>query len=118
MPVKYTGETPAIRKRQRIEMRIASAIIDSALAQGYALGVFDGEEHTVTNSTDRGKIREALMTTDEDYLCIYREGKKIGSVYLVYGNDGWDVICDYTTALDDLGIMAEANALADRLAPL
>ena len=34
-------------------------------------------------------------------------------VYLVYGNDGWDVISDYSVKLETE--LACANALADKL---
>jgi hypothetical protein len=45
-----------------------------------------------------------LMSTDEDYLMVYEPGKKerLGWIHLVYGNDGYDVVSDYTTNLEAL----------------
>jgi hypothetical protein len=38
-------------------------------------------------------------------------GTYIGMVYFVYGNDGFDVICDYSVSLETLLIGANALAL-------
>lgn len=40
-------------------------------------------------------------------------GKRIGWVRMIYGNDGWDVMADYTTNLED--VLTDANKLADKL---
>ena len=53
-------------------------------------------------------IKNALMTTDDDYLYISRQMMnpprsvftRIGWVHLVYGNEGWTVIRDYTVNLE------------------
>ena len=39
----------------------------------------------------------------------------LGWVWLVYGNSGWDVVCDYTTSLDALmqPVLDYANTLED-----
>jgi len=62
----------------------------------------------------------AIMTTDDDMLLFNAstasgapEDKMVGWVRLIYGNDGWDVVNDYTTNLETL--MAGATALADKL---
>lgn len=63
-------------------------------------------------------IMDGLMSTDEDTLAVYsRDGggdwKRTGSVLLIYGNDGHDVIADYSVVLGHL--LEGANALADGL---
>ena len=47
---------------------------------------------------------------------LLEDGKinSIGWVYLVFGNDGWDVISDYTTNLEFL--MGEALKISDHYA--
>lgn len=78
-----------------IAMKVAIALIDA----GYKLGVNDGEETTVKNSTNLKEIQNALFTTDEDYLLVYKDGKKIGWVFLIWGNVE-HVVSDYTVNLE------------------
>jgi len=89
-------------------------VIADALTAGYTLDVHDGEEVTIKDSTDAAAIFSAMRTTDEDFLRFNRGGKSAGWVFFVYGNEGWDVVNDYTTNLES--VMEGANALASELA--
>ena len=109
----------AVRKRQAIEKAIAVAAIDQLLAAGFSLGVNDGEETTIHHSKDKSAIVKALFTTDEDYLYVYEANDIDMSdlrpaywVRFVYGNDGYDVISDYSVSLDPH--LTEAIALAEK----
>jgi hypothetical protein len=107
----------SVKMRQMVEREIAQQFIKDALAAGYTLEVNDGEENTY-KGTDADAILAAMFTTDEDYLFLYlpalanRSGKADGWVRFIYGNDGWDVICDYTTNLEHL--MNNVNAISDK----
>jgi len=110
--------TKEVRARIAIETRIVKKTVADLLAKGYELAVHDGEEwHKRT--TDAAKLHKALMETDQDRLFVYKaDGPKgrrdwFGWVFFVYGNDGWDVINDYTTNLE--ADLTEVNALADSL---
>jgi hypothetical protein len=86
-----------LAKRIRIEGRICAALTDAILAKGATISVNDGEEWVVKRSTDKGAIINALFSTDEDRIVARdAEGTLLGSWYLVYGNDGYDVISDYS----------------------
>lgn len=105
--LKLTGNTPAVRQRQRIEQTIALTAVQSLLDAGFSLGVYDGEETVIEFSRDPRAIQAALFNTDEDYLYVYAPGRVSSKdnrpdswVRFVYGNDGWDVICDYHTDLE------------------
>jgi hypothetical protein len=97
----------AVLRRCRVEERIARATVRALLAAGYELSVDNGEEETKP-SRDFAKVAGAMFETDEDYLCIQNAagveagGRKLwaGWVRFVYGNDGLDVICDYTVNLE------------------
>jgi len=105
--------------RQRIERVIAYRIIKDALKAGLFLTLNDGEEDVVDVSNDEKKLRDALMTTDEDVLFFHRAADDIswfGWVRLIYGNDGWDVMSDYTTTLEEL--LTGANLLAEKYSEL
>jgi len=95
------------------ENRIMRKVIADALAAGFKLSVYDGEETTVVKSADAEQIFAALRTTDEDWLHFFKDDQRIGFVYFVYGNEGFDVICDYTVLLEP--VLKEANELADVL---
>lgn len=102
----------SIKMRQKVEREIAEAVIDGALEAGYTLDVYDTEEVTVKNSASKTEILEAMFTTNEDYLYVRNGGTNpFGWVRFIYGNDGWDVVNDYTTNLEEM--MTKANALAE-----
>lgn len=117
----YLGATsPNVKKRQAIEKRIVLSLIDELLAarsvgaqQLFMLSVDDGGDDETPATRDREAIVKAIMETDEDYLHVWFNGRRFGWVRLVYGNDGWDVICDYTVNLEP--VMAQTIALAKQL---
>ncbi len=94
------------------EKAVIKAFVKSALADGCKISVYDGEAYPLTKSADLGAVMKAIMSTDEDHLFIWKDGKRIGWVFLVYGNDGWDVISDYTVNLEPL--MVDAQAVSDK----
>lgn len=116
------------KMRHEVERRIVTQVVDDALAAGYRLTVslergFDWDT-MLTGSRDRQKILEEAFAGDECHVFVHlpvgplrgRGGKLdcIGWVYFVYGNDGYDVISDYSTSLEAL--LKPANALADTYA--
>jgi hypothetical protein len=84
-----------------IERQITYKLIDTLLHAGYALSVNDGEETTLKNSTTREDILTALNTTGQDYIIVSKDSKRIGQVYVVWGNDR-DLISDYSSCLDSV----------------
>jgi hypothetical protein len=102
-----------IAARQDMERQIVSRIVDDALTGGFSLSVDNGGDgFEITESTDRQAVIDALFQTDEERLVLLKNGKIVGSVFLVYGNDGWDVVCDYHLSIED--VMKGANQLADK----
>ena len=101
-----------LAKRIMIERRICFALVKQVLAYGHALSVFDSEDWTVKSSRDEKLIREALFTTDSDELVVRDlDNKRLGWFQLIYGNDGYDVISDYTAN-------EYCNSVYDRLEPM
>lgn len=68
----------------------------------------------VIDSTSVDNIMPALMTTDEDWLIVKKDGEQDGFVYLVYGNGGWGAISDYSANLEPH--LARGLAMSDKLA--
>lgn len=113
-----------INVRKLIERTIIRRAVTDVLAiqaedgPAYAISVFDGEETTLIASRDVEQIMGAVMTTSEDMLIVRRLHQDRGSTYfgsiaLAYGNDGWDVISNNHTPLDE--ILAGTKAMADAI---
>lgn len=94
---KARGDSQTAR-RIETERKMVSALVRHALANAMTVSVYDGMEWTLEKSTSYEAIFDALFTTDMDVieLCAAADGKRIGSFQLIYGNDGYDVIADYT----------------------
>lgn len=114
-PLSDRMVSPEVAQRQAIELQVVNALLTSALAHGYAVSVDNGgDEFEISDSTNREDILKVMFDTDDEYLHFSLNGKRKGWVWLVYGEDGWDVICDYTTNLDE-DVMKPVNELVDKL---
>lgn len=94
-------------QRIAIERKIARLTAEALVDAGFTVTVNDGEEDVVKDSTDVSAILDAMFSTGEDYLIVTfpYTGKLPGLrgwVRFIYGNDGYDVINDYTTSLEDV----------------
>lgn len=112
---KLKDYNPSVRHRGQIEQLIVKKVITDLLAAGFALTVDDGdgEGNQLLGVTE---VVDAIMNTDEDRLYAYKRGEDkrcFGWILFIYGNDGWDVISDYTTNLEE--ILKPAHALAEKL---
>jgi hypothetical protein len=111
-----------VKQRQAIEKQIVASAIADLLEAGFEITVNDGEEDVLERSTDPEAIAAAMMSTDEDRLYVYYVGTPTnndegsnhkGWIRFIYGNDGPDVINDYTTNLEKY--LSETIALAETL---
>lgn len=116
----------SVKMRQLVEREIVGQFVKDALAAGYRLAVsldrgYDIDEMLI-GSTDEAKIMEEAFAGDECHIFVQPgSGKTItddgrivseGWVFCVMGNDGWDVISDYTTNLEEL--LTGANKISDK----
>lgn len=110
----YLGATDSkVRMRQAVEAKIVKAVVKEALRHGYSLRVDDGERLHVITKTAQTAL-DALMETDEDTLFLYRGSQRVGWVRFVYGNDGWDVISDYSANPETELVLIPANKISKR----
>lgn len=105
----------SIRARYVLERAVIRRAVTDIIAAGYTVDVDYGEgDIALKKSVDVAKIMEEVCACDEEWLHVRdTSGKRIGTIFLVYGNDGWDVICDYHTSLD--AVLVGANELAEQL---
>jgi hypothetical protein len=105
-----------VENRIKIEKQIVRKIAKDAIAAGMFVSVHDGEDYALCRSQSVKAIVAACMSTDEDRLFFSdADGKRKGWVFLVYGNDGWDVVNDNTDNDATNAILVGATALATKL---
>jgi hypothetical protein len=106
----------SVKMRQEVERKIVTRLLKDAVAAGYWISVDNGEDEPTKNSQNIRKILKFMFQCDEERIYLHAsEDEPLiyeGWVYLVYGNDGWDVIADYTTNLQH--IMAGADKISDK----
>jgi hypothetical protein len=102
-----------VRQRARMELKIVNQLINSAASLGYSIEVAEADEEE-----DKGKsIKDILFNLDEANVRVFRaDGSKLGWIFLVFGNSGYDLISDYTYSHDMEKFLGECCALSDRLA--
>lgn len=97
---KKRGEDE-VAKRIKAEHQIVEAIVDWALAHDLMISVNDGEEWVLKRSSNKDKIINAMFSTDEDLIRLRSahgdsRGDNHGWIKFIYGNDGHDVVSDYS----------------------
>lgn len=98
------------------EREVITAILEDCLAAGHVLSVDDGEELAVEKSSDQAAILAEMCQTGEDSLIIHTaDGRRIGHVFLVYGNEPGVVICDYADNAEIRALLERAEAIGERL---
>ena len=105
-----------------LEEKIARKLVELLIAAGYTLSVWDGEGYAITGSGSIEDTLAAMGHAGQDTLQVSRPwqqdayGVDVGDIYLVYGNDGHDVIGDYNVEPMLNRILDEVEAFADALA--
>lgn len=104
--------TNALNLRIGIEQAICRRVVNELLCHKYHLAVDSGDldiEDIVTCQDIPHLLQgnNGLFNFDDAYLLVYKAPKKDGSdrkadyfVRIVFGNDGYDVISDYSTGLE------------------
>lgn len=109
-----------VRMRQAVERAVVKAAVMGLLDAGYTLRVdYDrGYDSATPWTTDRKTLFAALFACDEEWIMVRKgEGNPQDMtadafVFLVYGNDGWDVISNYSVSLEPA--LAKADKVARR----
>jgi hypothetical protein len=108
---------PAIYNRIVMERAVIRRAATDLLAAGFELRVHNGEDWACVWTTDLAAVMRSIMETDEDHLNVRvaATGKRMGALYLVYGNAGWEVIADNAVCLEEAlaGTTAYQEELAD-----
>ena len=103
-----------VRARRAMEYRIIHKTVGDLLMAGYTLWIdHGGDDKRIDILSNELEPMRELFACDDEYLYVEHNGEEFGWIRFVYGNDGWDVVSDYTTNLE--GTMEAVNAYADSL---
>lgn len=109
----------SVTERQAVERKIVTKLLEDAIAAGYLVTVDNGEDFPTRSSKDVAAILAGMFQTDEEWLHLDKDDEqgrgRRATIYLVYGNGGYDVIADYNSSLEPvlMGATALANQLED-----
>ncbi|WP_323016432.1 hypothetical protein [Castellaniella sp.] len=105
------------RKRRLwlLERAIVRKIVTDAASMGYTMNHFDGEYESEDNTNNPFEIMKAIMASDEESITFFNGDRAVGTVQLVYGNDGYDVIADNTENDEMNRILAGATAMSEAI---
>lgn len=86
-----------VEQRQNIEKKIITCIVQEAIKKGFLLTIYDGDAHPIKGSNDEAAIMKELFACDEEWIILHDQDKQwVGSMLFIYGNDGYDVVADYS----------------------
>lgn len=106
-----------LETRIQMEQRIARKVVRGLLEAGYELNIDNGgDDWEIAWSRDFDTVVCAMFATDDEYLVCRKEDEQKGWVRFIYGNQGWEVINDYTVNLEP--ILEPINQYCDRLSEL
>lgn len=99
---------------REIERKIAKQVIDDCLAAGCILEINhdDDESETISIKDSSEATLDEFFACDQEQLYVDLPNGRKGSVLFIFGNDGYDVISDYTVNMEEL--LTNANRLADQ----
>lgn len=115
-----------IRRRILLERAVVRRAVQDILAvatsgesgkePSFSITVHDGESVALPRTRELSAIMAEIGACDEEFLIVRRmDDQLVGRIMLVYGNDGWDVICDHSDTPLMRELMVGADALSQRL---
>ena len=90
-----------VQNRQRVEREICTKLIETAIGAGYTISVDNGEEIVIKRSIVLADILAVMFSVDEETLKLHKDDCT-SSVFLTYGECGYDVIADHNSTLESL----------------
>jgi hypothetical protein len=126
------GLVPSIQRRVRLEEKVVKAIYNAVKEKAHRIRLHDGEEWANDNVKSWAELKNDMHQCDEEWLqIVFKPGtftdevmsgiKHRCTLWLVYGNDGYDVVADCVYNSQQVydfisPIMDEASDKAERLA--
>jgi hypothetical protein len=102
--------SPPVRARASVELRLVNKLVESASAAGFTLKVWDEDMAAYYSTPD---FRATVFDLDRALVVVFDNADELGSVLLVFGNDGYDLVSDYSLSVEDF--LGPVLALAETL---
>lgn len=88
---------------ESMEREIIKALVGEAFKQGFTKIIIDNGGDERIYCSDIEEVMASIRQTDEEHMFFaHPDVAKMPCVFLVYGNDGYDVIADHSTSLDEM----------------
>jgi len=105
--------SPGVRARARVELRIVHSLIKEAKKRDLTLAIVD---YTPADMEPYGgDLKTALFDLDEAFVVVRKNGVYTGWIQLIFGNDGYDLVSDYSINPTVEDLLKPVNELADSL---
>jgi hypothetical protein len=105
---------------QKLTRRMAHHIADACIATGCTVsldngGMEDGDGFAI-QTKDASALKKEMWATDEERLIMHdANGKCVGWIFLVYGNDPWELVSDYSDNPATEALMEGVNAYSEKM---
>jgi len=83
-----------------IDRLIVRHVVESLAKAGYSFSIPEDSGNELELTGNVPKTLQALAGVDDERLYVSIGAKPCGWVYFVFGNDGFNVVSDYTTNLE------------------
>jgi len=90
---------------ESMERQIIKALVNEAFKRGFTKIIIDngGDDEEQITCTDTKEVMASIRQTDEEHMFfVHPDNPKMSWVFLVYGNDGYDVIADHSLSLNEM----------------
>ncbi len=90
---------------ESMERQIIKALVTEAFKRGFTKIIIDngGDDEEQITCTDTKEVMASIRQTDEEHMFFaHPDVAKMPCVFLVYGNDGYDVIADHSLSLNEM----------------
>lgn len=93
----------------KLEEIIVRSCVHELLEHGFLLSVdHGGDDYEINRSSDGEAVFAKLMKQPEERLMAIENDNIFGWIHFVYGNSGYDVICDMTVSLESYTVKTQA----------
>lgn len=89
----------SVKPRRALEIAVVRRLLAALIGAGYYVKADNGEDPEFVGNID--EMVEVLFACDSANIFVARDGKK-SFIFLVMGNDGYDVVNDYGVSLEEI----------------
>lgn len=91
----------SVLPRGRLERRVVWNLLNQLSDAGFSSFILDDGEEKTACSTIK-EVMELAFNLDDCYVyTTHKDGGRTHWIRLVFGNDGWDSVCDYGSPEND-----------------